>query len=70
VSATTMKYTDNAGNAEFSVSGKGYYRIDVDKQGGFARARKCVELYDFQAPYLTAYVQLRLGFGDPPIVIH
>jgi hypothetical protein len=70
-SRPTVITTNKSGYATFSVPGKGFYSIEVPKQGefGFARKRICIELFDFAPEFPTAYVQIKLGFSGPPIVV-
>lgn len=65
----TSKTTDKAGNATFTVAGKGHYRMRVKKQGGFAAKQTCVELFDFEPSFPTAYVQIRLDFAGGSVVV-
>jgi hypothetical protein len=64
-----VKTTDKTGYATFPVPGKGHYRFEVTKHGGFAAKRMCIELFDFDPTFPTAYVQLRLAFSGAPVVV-
>jgi hypothetical protein len=55
------KLTDRLGWTEFDVEQLNQYLIEVDAQGGFAAAKQCVRLLQFNALSHTAYVQIRLA---------
>ena len=69
VPTTIIRDTDKRGDANFEVSGSRKYRIEVLKEGGFAPARVCIQLFEFVPSLPTAYVQLRLRVAGPAVVV-
>lgn len=61
--------TDRSGVAQFTIPGKGLYRIAVAPQDDFAGKTRCIRVFDFAPPFETAYVQLQLAPKGPHVAV-